>query len=207
MGPAHRNVARPARNYEALAKRCVAFDEQSSPTPPESASQVRPIVRAGLPAMRLRLRSGGRWQQTTALLTKENTSNGDIGTWMSSSHGPAVDFAQPNPRQSHARSHPQLRFTWHWNSPMPSRLGTYPIARGTDDGGEGMPVEEAATCSFSATRSRKRRATRISSAVVAQLTEWAQYLEQYGLDPENQLCTDDFMAISRTTPIFPSRPF
>jgi hypothetical protein len=34
--------------------------------------------------------------------------------------------------------------SWHWKFPnAPHDLGTYPIARGTDDGGEGMPVEES----------------------------------------------------------------
>jgi hypothetical protein len=83
----------------------------------------------------------------------------------------------------------------HWKFPnAPHDLGTYPIARGTDDGGEGMPVEESGNMLILCDAiSQEEGNTKFVDQWWPKITQWAQYLEQYGLDPEEQLCTDDFM--------------
>ncbi len=82
-----------------------------------------------------------------------------------------------------------------WKFPnAPHDLGTYPIARGTDDGGEQMPVEECGNILIICDAVAKSEGN--ANWVTPwwpNLSQWAQYLEQYGQDPEDQLCTDDFM--------------
>lgn len=128
--------------------------------------------------------------------TKENTSNGDIAT---------VDVFFPmdpiwiflSPTLAKATLVPILAYSAssHWKFPnAPHDLGTYPIARGTDDGGEGMPVEESGNMLIlcDAVAQAEGNAGFVTPWW-PQLTQWAKYLENYGLDPEEQLCTDDFM--------------
>ena len=130
------------------------------------------------------------------MFTKENTSNGDIAT---------ADVIFPgdpqllliSPTLAKATLAPLLIYaaSERWKFPnAPHDLGTYPIARGTDDGGEQMPVEESgnflilcdAICQIEGN-------TKFVDPWWPQLTKWTAYLEQFGLDPGNQLCTDDFM--------------
>ena len=128
--------------------------------------------------------------------TKEDTSNGDIAT---------VDVFFPmdpiwiflSPTLAKATLVPILSYadSSHWKFPnAPHDLGTYPIARGTDDGGEGMPVEESGNMLIlcDAVAQAEGNADFVTPWW-PQLTQWAKYLENYGLDPEEQLCTDDFM--------------
>ena len=130
------------------------------------------------------------------LFTKENTSNGDVAT---------VDVIFPmspiwilfNPTLAKASIVPILSYAAsdHWKFPnAPHDLGTYPIAKGTDDGGEGMPVEESGNMLIMCDAIAQTEASaKFLLPWWDKLSQWALYLEKYGLDPEDQLCTDDFM--------------
>ncbi len=199
-----RNGATPAtllrqadKDYEKLARRCEEFDRQLTEDLTR-AGGVR-YARIAVLAYRQCLAACGLAadeNKQPLFFTKENTSNGDIAT---------VDVIFPmdpvwillSPTLAKSSLVPILSYaaSWHWKFPnAPHDLGTYPFAPGRDDGGEGMPVEESGNMLILCDAICQEEA---SGAFVTpwwpQLTQWAQYLEKYGLDPENQLCTDDFM--------------
>jgi hypothetical protein len=190
-------LAKASRDYPSLARRCQQFDEELT----ADATKVGGDKYAQMTALAYRQCAAGCGlaadaNQQPLFFPKENTSDGDIAT---------VDVFFPmdpqwvllSPSLAKATLVPILSYgaSSHWKFPnAPHDLGTYPIARGTDDGGEGMPVEESGNmlilCDAVA---QSQGDAKWVTPWWPQLTQWAKYLEQYGLDPEEQLCTDDFM--------------
>jgi hypothetical protein len=190
-------LQKAAHDYPQLARRCAEFDEQLT-TDATKAGGAKYAQMCALAYRQCACACGlaADANKQPLFFTKENTSNGDIATvdvffpmdpqWVLLS--PALAKATLVPILSYAAS-------WHWKFPnAPHDLGTYPIARGTDDGGEGMPVEESGNMLILCDAvSQMDGNARFVEPWWPQLTQWAEYLEKYGLDPENQLCTDDFM--------------
>ena len=185
------------RDYPALIKRCEAFDRDLM----SDMTKVGGEKYAQIAALAYRQTLAGCGLAADAnkqplLFTKENTSNGDIATVdVIFPMEPIFIFLSPTLAKASLVSVLDYSATPRWKFPnAPHDLGTYPVVMGRDDGGEGMPVEESGNMLILCDAIAQAEGNaKFVDKWWPQLTQWAKYLEQYGLDPENQLCTDDFM--------------
>ena len=195
-------LAAAVRDFPALAERCRRFDEELTAALVKAGGQKYADIavlayRQTLAAHKL----VGDIDGTALYFSKENFSNGCIGT-VDVTYPSAPFFLALSPALLKAMLTPIFDYAalprWPWPY-APHDLGQYPLANGQVYGGgekseeRQMPVEESGNMIIlTAALARVEGNAEYARKYWPLLTKWAEYLRAKGLDPENQLNTDDF---------------
>ena len=184
-----------AREYKTLMRKAAAFDkdlmERSARKGGQKYAEICALAyRQAVSAHKLVESPEG----DLLWLSKENNSNGSINT---------VDVTYPSTPLFFLYNTDLVKGMMNgifhysesgrWTKPFPAHdIGTYPLANGQTYGGD-MPVEEAGNMLILSAAVCKYDGNADYAAKHWQtLTAWVEYLSEFGLDPEDQLCTDDF---------------
>jgi len=186
---------RAKANYASVMERCRAYDEMilndAEKAGGKEYSELCALAyRQVIAAHKLFKDADGN----LLFFSKENNSNGCINT-VDLTYPSAPLFLAYNPelQKGMMTSIFEYSASGRWNKPFPAHdLGTYPIANGQVYGGD-MPIEEGGNMVVLAAAIAKVEGNAdYAKKYWDLLTIWTDYLAEYGQDPENQLCTDDF---------------
>lgn len=192
---AHQMLMLAEENYPSILQKCDKFDrqlrEQTLQAGGEKYARMCELAyRQAFAACKLAAGPHGN----PLLFTKECFSNGDIST---------VDVIFPtspialvyNPMLLKALLDPIFYYceSGRWTKPYsPHDLGTFPVANGRKNE-ETMPIEETGNMLIMAAAITKADGNaHFAKRHWAVLSTWANYLLKFGMDPGDQLCTDDF---------------
>ncbi|QOS76738.1 DUF4965 domain-containing protein [Paenibacillus sp. JNUCC31] len=189
-----------AQQYEEIQQRCDSFNlELMAESQAAGGEKYRDIValtyRQAIAAHKLVADEEGN----VLFFSKENFSNGCIAT-VDVSYPSIPLFLRYNPELIKGMMRPIYRYAmshdWTFDF-APHDVGTYPRANGQVYGENKleyqMPIEECGNMLLMAAAVSKYEGNiDFARSHWEPLTRWADYLLQNGLDPVNQLCTDDF---------------
>ncbi|MBE7679868.1 glutaminase family protein [Paenibacillus sp. P13VS] len=189
-----------AQQYEEIRKRCDSFNRELLQESQEAGgASYRDILaltyRQAIAAHKLVVDEAGE----VLFFSKENFSNGCIAT-VDVSYPSIPLFLKYNPELVKGMMRPIYKYAksseWSFDF-APHDVGTYPKANGQVYGENKleyqMPIEECGNMLLMAAAvSKYEKHAEFAREYWELLTKWASYLLQHGLDPDNQLCTDDF---------------